>query len=91
MNKVIVRLFAVALLLFTFLPLAAQKAQSDISATLIDEASGEPVGFATISVSQKNSTTPYKYALTNEKGFATLSGVKNGTYIFKAELMGLFL
>ena len=89
MNKVIVRLVAVVLLLFTFLPLAAQKAQSDITATLIDDASGEPVGFATVSVSQKNSTTPYKYALTNEKGFATLPGVRNGTYIFKAELMGL--
>ena len=78
MNKSIVRLAAVVLLMFTFLPLAAQKAQSDVSATLIDDASGEPVGFATISITVKNSTTPYKYALTNEKGFATLSGVKNG-------------
>ncbi len=89
MNKSIVRLAAVVLLMFTFLPLAAQKAQSDVSATLIDDASGEPVGFATISITVKNATTPYKYALTNEKGFATLSGVKNGTYTFKAELMGL--
>ena len=89
MNKSLVRLAAVFLLLFTFLPLAAQKAQSDLSVTLIDDVSGEPVGFATVSVSVKNSSTPYKYALTDEKGSATLSGLKNGTYTFKAELMGL--
>ena len=89
MNKVILRLSTAILLLFTFLPLAAQKAQNSVSATLIDDASGEPVGFATVSISVKNSTTPYKYALTNEKGKATLAEVKNGTYTFKAELMGL--
>ena len=70
-------------------PLFAQNSSThSVTVTLQDATNDEPVGFATVSVTLKGSDTPAKYTITNEKGSATLDGLKNGTYIFAAELMG---
>ena len=76
---------------FVSLVLAATSfAQSthSVSVTLIDASNDEPVSYATVSLTPKGSTDPAKYTLTGEKGSATLTGLKDGTYIFAAEMMG---
>lgn len=63
-------------------------AQNKVKVELVDEISGEPVGFATVSIVKDGQTKPFKYALTDEKGKATIESVKKGAYTLKAELMG---
>ena len=63
-------------------------AQDKVKVELVDEISGEPVGFATVSIVKDGQTKPFKYALTDEKGKATIESVKKGAYTLKAELMG---
>ena len=63
-------------------------AQNKVKVELVDETSGEPVGFATVSIVKDGQTKPLKYALTDEKGKATIESVKKGAYTLKAELMG---
>lgn len=85
------RLFIVLSILamfFSTVPAFAQRNSHSVKVTLQDAASGEPIGFATISVTAKGATSPSKYTITNEKGSGTLENVKAGTYTFKAELMG---
>ena len=55
---------------------------------LVDEKTSEPVSYATASLKVKGEETASKYVLTNEKGEASITKVKKGTYLFKAELMG---
>ena len=55
---------------------------------LIDEKTSEPVSYATASLTVKGETTAAKYVLTDADGVASLSKVKKGTYVLKAELMG---
>ena len=55
---------------------------------LTDEKTGEPVAFATASVTVKGETSPSKYTLTDDNGDAAITKLKKGTYILKAELMG---
>ena len=54
---------------------------------LIDEKTSEPVSYATASLTVKGETTAAKYVLTDADGVASLSKVKKGTYVLKAELM----
>jgi len=56
--------------------------------TLSDAASGEPVAFATVSLTPSGSTSAYKYALSDDKGAVSIDKVKPGAYNLKAELMG---
>ena len=57
-----------------------------ISLQLQDAATGEAVGFATVSVTPAHGQA--KYTLSGSDGKATLEKVRPGTYTFKAELMG---
>ena len=75
------------IILFIALPLSAQ-AQYSIKVRLVDEKTGEPVAFATTSLTPKGSSTASKYVLTDDKGQASITKVAKGTYTFKAELMG---
>ena len=59
-----------------------------VSLKLIDDKTGEPVGFATVSLTVKGEKKASKYVLTDSEGDASISKVKNGTYMLKAELMG---
>ena len=59
-----------------------------IKMKLADEKTGDPVGFATASLTIKGEKTPAKYVLSDSEGAATLQKVRKGTYILKAELLG---
>ena len=59
-----------------------------ISLQLQDVATGEPVGFATVSITPEKGQSQPKYTLTDHEGHATLEKVRQGNYTLKAELMG---
>lgn len=61
---------------------------ASVTARLLDNTTGEPLGFATVSLTQKNSEKVYKYVLSNERGEVKIENVRAGSYVFKAELMG---
>lgn len=55
---------------------------------LTDSKTGEPVGFATASLTIKGEKTPAKYVLSDSEGAAAIQKVRKGIYILKAELLG---
>ncbi len=55
---------------------------------LVDAKTTEPVSFATVSLTVKGETSAAKYILTDDAGAASLTKVKKGTYVLRAELMG---
>ena len=59
-----------------------------IKVELVDAERSVPVAFATASVTLKGEKAPLKYVLTDEKGQGTITKLKKGTYVFRAELMG---
>lgn len=61
---------------------------SVITARLVEEQGGAPVGFATVSLTRENSDKAYKYAMSTDKGEVRLEGIRSGTYTLKAELLG---
>ncbi|MBO4605321.1 MAG: outer membrane beta-barrel protein [Bacteroidales bacterium] len=68
---------------------ASAYAQSyTVKAVLKDSQSGEAVSFATVSLHNPANDKGIAYELSDENGKATLEGVKNGNYIFRAELLG---
>ena len=82
------KLFATFLFLSITLSAFAQNTVT-LTAVLQDESSGEAVGFATASLTEKSSGKSYKYAQSDADGKVRMEKVKPGTYIFKAEMMGL--
>ncbi len=71
-----------------FLMGAASYAQPSVSLKLVDEQNGEPVGFATVSLTVKGQTQPVKYVLSSSEGEAVITKVRKNTYVLKAEMMG---
>ena len=67
---------------------ASAQAAFIVKLKLVDAKTGDPVSFATASLTVKGETTAAKYVLTDAEGAASLTKVKKGTYVFKAELMG---
>ena len=63
-------------------------AQHILKAVLTDESNGEPVAFATVSLTKQGEKKPYKYVLSDSDGKVEIHGVQNGEYHFKAELLG---
>ena len=74
-------------LMFLGLVCFAQSGQT-VKALLVDEGTGEPVGFATVSLTPAGQTTVSKYAQSADDGRVTLNSVKGGKYTFKVDLMG---
>lgn len=81
------RLFTV-FLFFLIGHIAFAQSSYTVKLKLIDTKTSEPVSFATASLTVKGESTAAKYVLTDEAGIASLTKVKKGTYILKAELMG---
>ena len=79
---------AVAIILFLVGAVSYAQTSFSVSLKLTDEQSGEPVGFATVSLSVKGESKASKYVLSDSEGKAELTKVKKNTYILKAELMG---
>ena len=67
---------------------AFAQGQFTVKLKLVDEKTSAPVAYATASLKVKGEETASKYVLTDANGAASLTKVKKGTYIFKAELMG---
>ena len=85
MNTLTLRKIFVPLCLFL---LGAVSYAQTVSLKLTDEQTGEPVGFATVSLTIKGDSEPAKYVLTNSEGQAVITKVKKNTYVLKAEMMG---
>lgn len=63
-------------------------AQNRLTAVLIDETNGDPVGFATVSLTKQGAQKPAKYVLSDAEGKVEITGIRAGEYLFKAELLG---
>ena len=81
------KIFLTAAFMFACIASYAQNSFT-VTLKLVDDKTGEAVGFATTSLTVKGEKNAAKYALTSSDGEATLSKVRKGTYILKAELMG---
>ena len=88
MMKSYIHKMAVAIILFLVGAVSYAQTSFSVSLKLTDEQSGEPVGFATVSLSVKGESKASKYVLSDSEGKAELTKVKKNTYILKAELMG---
>ena len=84
MNKIL----RIALLLAVSLTAAAQTFAQNVTGTLKDAVSGEPVGYATASLTPQGSESVYKYAISENNGSFSITSVKDGTYTLRVELMG---
>ena len=70
--------------LFASLAMMAQNV--NVTVKLQDAASGEPVGFATVSLTPEKGNA--KYSLSDHDGKAVIEKVRAGKYTLKAEIMG---
>lgn len=87
MKKQILMLICLAASLLSGLSAFAQSAFT-VKLTLVDDSNGEPVSFATVSLTPKGATKASNYVLSDAEGNARVEKVKKGTYSLKAELMG---
>ena len=83
LRKCLVLLVSAALCI----PVSAQSGFS-VKIKLQDSKTGEPVSFATVSLTAKGGSTPLKYVLSTEAGDAVLSLLPKGNYTLRADLMG---
>ena len=77
-----------AILLFFTGTTAYAQNSFPVNLKLVDKASGDPVAFATVSLTPKGESKAAKYVLSDSEGKAAISKVKKGNYVVKAELMG---
>ena len=85
MNKVLKIALSLA---FAIIASAQSFAQNNVTATLKEAGTEEPVGYATASLTPEGSETVYKYATSNAQGVVTIESVRDGNYTFRVELMG---
>ncbi len=85
-NLLLKSLMSIALMLVGYAAFA--QGGFTVKAKLVDEKTSQPVPYATVSLKVKGEETASKYVLTDAKGESSLTKVKKGTYVFKAELMG---
>ena len=78
--------FSIFVLLFAAVVAAAQN--FPVKAQLQDADSGEPVGFATVSLTPEGASKASKYTLSDGEGHVTIEKVHPGKYTVKAELLG---
>ena len=78
------KLLAIVATLLFAITLSAQNV--NVKVTLQDATTGEPVAFATVSLTPEKGQP--KYTLSDAKGQVTLEKVKPGKYTMKAELLG---
>ncbi len=75
-----------AIAILSALDLAAQS--NTITAILKEKDSGEPVGFATVTLTRPGASKPSKYGLSDSKGMVSIEKVANGKYTVSVELLG---
>lgn len=59
-----------------------------IKVVVVDSLRGDPVEFATASVTRVGEEHPFKYALSDSKGTAEIRGIVPGNYMLKIEYLG---
>ena len=59
-----------------------------VKAVLQDSQTGEPVGFATVSIHRPDNDKGVAYELSDENGKTRIEGLKPGKYVFRAEILG---
>ena len=64
------------------------QSQNVVKGILLDDSTGEALGFATVSLTRDGQSKPAKYTLSDDKGTFSLSSIRNGSYAIVAELMG---
>ena len=69
-------------------PSAFAQAIYSVKVRAVEEKTGQPVAFATASVTVKGEKEALKYTLTDDQGYATMTKLKKGSYTFRVELMG---
>lgn len=84
------KLSHILLLLVSLLaaPSAFAQAIYSVKVRAVEEKTGQPVAFATASVTVKGEKEALKYTLTDDQGYATVPKLKKGSYTFRVELMG---
>lgn len=84
------KLSHILLLLVSLLaaPSAFAQAIYSVKVRAVEEKTGQPVAFATASVTVKGEKEALKYTLTDDQGYATVTKLKKGSYTFRVELMG---
>ena len=85
------RLFAfMALLVLWGLAFAQDESADDatVSGRIIDQQTGEPIPFATVTVSAEDENVVLTGALTDETGRFVISGLAEGSYVLLASLAG---
>src|SRR5574344_220548 len=78
----------VFVLTMAFAMIAMGQTGNTVTLSLTDASSGEPVGYATVSLTVPGAKTPSNYALSDDKGKVSITGVKKGTYSLRAEILG---
>ena len=84
MNSFVKTAFAVAALLWGLDAFA----QNSVSGTLKDSSNGEPVGYATVSLTPKGESKPSNYVLSDADGSFSILKLNQGEYTLRAELLG---
>lgn len=88
---------AVKFLIFVFFTAACMvaaeagaRAQGNVSVKMVlsDSSTGDPVGFATVSLTDTTTAKTYKFAMSTAEGAVEIQGVRNGVFMLKAEMMG---
>ncbi len=64
------------------------QASYSVKLKLEDSKTGEPVSFATVSLTAKGAESPLKYVLSTAEGNAEISKVPKGNYVLKVDMMG---
>ncbi len=82
------RLLSVFACILAAVTVANAQNNNSLTAVFSDASNKEPVSFATVSLTKKGETKPYKYVLSTADGKAQLDKVAAGTYILKCELLG---
>lgn len=84
------KLSHILLLLVSLLaaPSAFAQAIYSVKVRAVEEKTGQPVAFATASVTVKGEKEALKYTLTDDQGYATVTKLKKGSYTLRVELMG---
>ena len=75
-------------LLVIFLSILSAGAQTTLTARFKDAATGEPLAYATFSLTRKGEQKPHRYCLTTNEGKAVLDKVGQGDYEARLELLG---
>lgn len=84
------RFFRAALLMLLIVTgaVAAQAQNFNLKIKLVDKATKEPVGYATVALTPDGKTDVFKYTQSDDQGAAEIKGIPAGKYKVSAILMG---